>query len=488
VGNEILHFVQNDKLEGEPMTLDKAKRMHFVGIGGAGMSAIAWVLLKQGFQISGSDLGENTMIHRLRKHGARIFFGHVEENVAEADILVVSSAIRHDNPELVAARDRGMPIMHRAEVLAEILNTGYGIAICGTHGKTTTTSMTALLLERAGLDPTILIGGEVNDIGGNAKLGSSHYVVAEADESDGSFLHFHPQCAIVTNIEAEHLDYYRDFEAILATFQQFLSQIKPGGTAILCQDDMGVRMLIPSVSATVLTYSLRDRNATLFAADVVLQSASSTFRVLYKGEPFGEIQLGVPGQHNVYNALAAIGVGVSLGIPLEPIQEAMSLFRGAKRRFETKGIAHGVTVVDDYAHHPSEVVAAINIAALRKREKSGRIIAIFQPHRYTRTLHLGKAFGAAFSTADVVIVTDVYSAGEEPIQGVSGRIVYESVSQSGHPNVTYIQSKDEICERVLEELERGDLLVTLGAGDIWKVGEEVLRRLRLEPITNSPAP
>jgi UDP-N-acetylmuramate--alanine ligase len=469
------------------MSLDKSKRMHFVGIGGAGMSAIAWVLLKKGFQISGSDLGENPMIRRLREHGARVIYGHAEENIADADVLVVSSAIHPDNPELVAARKQAMPIMHRAEVLSEIINPGFGITICGTHGKTTTTSMSALLLERAGYDPTILIGGEVNDIGGNAKLGASDYVVAEADESDGSFLHFHPQCAIVTNIEPEHLDYYHDFETILSTFQKFLSQVKPGGIAILCLDDMGVRSLIPSVSAKVLTYSLRDRNASLFADEITMDPSGSSFRLIRDAEPLGVIHLAVTGRHNVYNALAAIGLGLSLGINLEQIQEAMSLFRGAKRRFEIKGVSHGITVVDDYAHHPSEVIAAINIAGLRKKEGNCRIIAVFQPHRFTRTLHLGRAFGTAFSLADRVIVTDVYAAGEQPIQNVSGEIIFDSIVQSGHPNALYVPSKDDVCERVLEALERGDIVLTLGAGDIWKVGEEVLRRLRLEPITNSSA-
>ncbi len=454
-----------------------ANKIHFIGVGGAGMSAIAWVLLKKGYDISGSDLAENAMTQRLRSHGARISIGHHPSNIPEGAMVVISSAIKANNAELCHARELGLPIWHRARMLGELMNEGTSVAICGTHGKTTTTSMVSLLLETGGLEPTILIGGEVNDIGGNAKLGTGKYVVAEADESDGSFLSLRPNYTIITNVESDHLDFYGNFEEILKAFAIFLNQLKDGGIAILCADNLGIQKLLPRLKVRTLLYSLEQPSAALYASDITLSPYGSQFTLFKDGKPYGQVQLSVPGRHNVGNAVAAIGLAMLLGVGFDDAKNCIPQFKGVLRRFQLKGVSGGISIIDDYAHHPTEVMATICAATSLKKEQKGRIFAVFQPHRYSRTKHLAQEFGPAFVEADFAVITDVYSAGEPPIEGISGKTIHESVVQAGHPHALYVQSAADICEYVMPLLKPGDIFLTLGAGDIWKVGEQLLSNL-----------
>jgi UDP-N-acetylmuramate--alanine ligase len=454
-----------------------ANKIHFIGIGGAGMSAIAWVLLKKGYEISGSDLAENVLTQRLRNHGARISIGHHPDNIPQGALVVVSSAIKATNAELAHAQQCSLPIWHRARMLSELMNDGTSVAICGTHGKTTTTSMVSLLLESGGLDPTILIGGEVNDIGGNAKLGKGKYVVAEADESDGSFLSLRPNYAIITNIEPDHLDFYASFDKILEAFASFLNQLKDGGVAILCVDDPGIQKLLPRLRVPTVLYSLEQPSTELYAGEISLSPYGSRFTLWKDGKACGEVRLSVPGRHNVSNALASIGLAMLLGVKFEDAQTHIPHFKGVLRRFQVKGLSGGVSIIDDYAHHPTEVMATIRAALSLKEEQKGRIFAVFQPHRYTRTKHLAREFGPAFADADVVVITDVYSAGEPAIEGISGKTIYESIAQAGHPRVSYVQSAADICDHLIPMLKPCDIFLTLGAGDIWKVGEQLLAKL-----------
>ncbi len=452
------------------MELRKDILYHFVGVGGVGMSGLAQALVSQGFQVSGSDLSETTKTDKLKKLGVQLFVGHHEANTMQCGALVVSSAISLTNPEVKTAIRRGLPIFHRSEVLAALMQTQKGIAVSGTHGKTTTTSMTSLVLEFGGLDPTVLVGGDVDYFGSNAKVGKGDFLVAEADESDGSLLRLPSFAGIITNIEEDHMDYYRDLDAIQEVFKRFLLCLNPEGFAVVCVDDPVVLALSRLAKCKVLTYGL-NREADFTATNVRFQGAVTHFTVCRHGRPSFDVTLNVPGVHNVTNALAAIAVGLELGVSRKDIKEALEVFRGARRRFEVLGRTPGdITIVDDYAHHPTEIKATLQAA---RSTPSRRVISLFQPHRYTRTRHFFEQYGRCFYNADEVIVTDIYPAGEAPIENVSGERVAEALRRYGHPHVTYMANRDDIRRYLQETLQPGDLVVTLGAGDIWKLAHEL---------------
>ena len=455
------------------MLLDENQSFHFIGVGGAGMSAIAYVLLKKGYRVSGSDLHASEATARLSNSGATIYLGHAAANLGETGAVVVSSAIRPDNPELLEARRLGLPIFHRADVLAGLLNQCDGIAVAGSHGKTTTTSMIAFLLETAGLDPNVLIGGDLDAIGGNAKVGDCGLLVAEADESDGSFLKFTPQIAVVTNIENDHLDHYGNEDEIRRAFVQFLNQVKPGGLAVLGIDSPAVRSAAAEVKTPQITYAL-DLPADFTANKIVTVGTETFFDVYRREQLLGRISIGVPGRHNVMNCLACIAVGLHLGLDFERIAAIMPGFGGAKRRFQTKGRERGIWVVDDYGHHPTEILTTLQGA---KSATTGRVVCVFQPHRFSRTQLLAREFGKAFAPADLLILTDIYSAGEDPIEGVSGETILREVQrQTGQP-VHYCPDFAALEECVFPLLRAGDLVITMGAGNIYQTGERIVERL-----------
>lgn len=450
-------------------------RVHFVGIGGAGMSAIAKVLLEMGYTISGSDLEPSNTTKRLKDMGATTYIGHRKENLNSPDLLVVSSAIPEANVEVVAAREADIPILQRGEMLAQLMDMKQGIAVAGSHGKTTTTSMISLLLEKTGLDPTVLIGGELNDIGGNAKLGNGEYLVAEADESDGSFLRLKPKIGVVTNIENEHLAYYGTEERIVDAFTSFVAAIKPDGLAVLCVDSPYVDNIARSAPGRVITYGVHRQGADLTVEGITAQRLGTSSKVFKKGRELGVLTLNVPGEYNIANSLAAIAVGLELGLPFPRISQALQSFTGVHRRFELKGEVDGVSVVDDYGHHPTEIRATLKAA---KQGNFNRIFAVFQPHRYTRTKFLHREFGSAFADADEVVVTEIYPAGEEPIPGVTGALVAENIMERENKKVTFLREMDSVPQYLRDKVGRGDLVLTLGAGDVWKVGEKLVGCLR----------
>lgn len=450
--------------------LRKTRHLHFVGIGGIGMSGIAEVLLNLGYRVSGSDLVESDTTSRLADLGGEIYVGHHEKNVEDADVVVISSAVRPDNPEVVAARQAGIPMVPRAMMLNELMRMKYGIAIAGSHGKTSTTSMVATIMAEASMDPTIVIGGKLNSLGTNARLGTGDYLVAEADESDGSFLHLTPTIAVVTNIDNEHMDFYGTFEDLRRAFHQFLEKVPFYGRAILSLDDEEVAGLLPELDRPYVTYGLTTQ-ADVVASRVTHSGFGSSFRVSLAGEVLGEINLRVPGLHNVYNALASICIGLELDLPFEIMSSALGSFSGVQRRFQLKGEAAGVSVYDDYGHHPTEIRTTLDGA---RKGWGGRIIVLFQPHRFSRTRDLLVEFGTAFHNADEVLVLDIYAAGEDPLEGLSGEVVADTMISHGHREARYVGSRVQAVKSVLEILQPGDLLLTLGAGDIWRAGEQVL--------------
>lgn len=461
--------------------LGQYHHIHFVGIGGSGMSAIASVLLGRGLKVSGSDLGDNRTTRTLARGGAKICFGHRAEHIDGADLVVVSSAIPRDNPEWTAARERGVTIWHRADVLAAIMSHDKSIAVSGTHGKTTTTTMMGLALLDCGLDPTVLVGAEVSEFGGNALTGHGAWTVAEADESDGSFLRMAPDRIIITNIEADHLDYYRDLDHVVETFGSFLKRLKPGGRAIVCLDSPPMAELLLRTGTPAITYSLRNTEADLVADRIERSTggAMMSFEAVLRGQSLGRVRLQLRGEHNVANALAVIAAGMDIGCPFNLLAASLARCEGAKRRFEFKGQISGVSVFDDYAHHPTEVRATLEGArSCGDIRSGGRLIAVFQPHRYTRTARLAREFATSFEMADVTVVTKIYAAGETVIDGVSGQSIVEGVLAKGQPNVHYIPGERELQDFLDTELREGDLLVTLGAGDVWRAGEAFLRRRR----------
>jgi UDP-N-acetylmuramate--alanine ligase len=456
----------------------KIQHIHLVGIGGAGMSGIAEVLLTLGYKVTGSDLQYSDTIRRLEELGGRIFIGHHESNVGQAQVVVVSTAVSPTNPEVVAAQQKVIPVIPRAEMLAELMRLKQGIAIAGAHGKTTTTSMVAAVLGQAGLDPTIVIGGKVNALGSHARLGRGDLLVAEADESDGSFLKLSPTMVAVTNMDREHLDHYGSMERLEEAFLEFINRIPFYGLAVLCIDDARIRALLPRVVKRYQTYGIQpvsERTPPDFrATDMVLKKGETDFRAFYRERNLGPFRLVVPGVHNITNALAAIAVGLELDVPIDLIRKGLASFTGVERRFQVRGEKNGITVVDDYGHHPTEIRATL---AAAKQGWGRRVVVLFQPHRYTRTRDLMDEFAKAFEQADVVFMTDIYAASESPIPGVTGARLADAVRAAGHPAVTYVERKQEMAAQVLPTLQPGDVVLTLGAGDIWKAGPELLEKL-----------
>jgi UDP-N-acetylmuramate--alanine ligase len=452
-----------------------------IGIGGSGMSPIAKVLLEMGHRVTGSDLKSSTTVQNLGAMGAHIYQGHRAEHVRGAELVVISTAIADSNPELVAARELGIPVIHRSDMLAALLNERHGIAVAGAHGKTTVTSMISLVLERAGLDPTVVIGGELNDIGGSAKYGKGPYVVAEADESDRSFLRYRPQTAVVTTIEADHLEYYDGtLDKLIATFEEFLENLPPAGLAVLGIDDERVREIRGRLNRRTVTYGL-EHEADYTARSVTLAERGSTFTVYHRGARLGEVELVVPGRHNVANALATLAVAAEAGIPFEVAREHLARFHGAKRRFQFIGEEAGVTVVDDYAHHPTEIRATLRAA--REGWPERRIVAVFQPHRYTRTHFLMDDFGQAFGHADLVVLGRIYSPPpEKPIPGVTAERLARLIEADLKRPVALIEDNRDIVNYLARTVRPGDMVITMGAGDIWMVAEELVGRLRQEKV------
>jgi UDP-N-acetylmuramate--alanine ligase len=452
----------------------KIKHIHFVGIGGIGMSGIAEVLLNLGYRVSGSDLKESDTTDRLKKLGGEISIGHRAENIVLPHVVVISSAVTKENIEVTAAREKQIPVIPRAEMLAELMRLKYGVAIAGAHGKTTTTSMVATVLAAGKIDPTVVIGGKLNSLGSNAKLGQGEFLVAEADESDGSFLKLSPTIAVVTTIDEEHLDYYKDINEIKAAFLSFINKVPFYGVSVLCLDQPHIQALIPSVQKRYQTYGMSSQ-ADYHARDVSLLALGSRFKVMNHRVDLGWFELAVPGVHNINNSLAAIAVAQELDIDIETTRKALNDFNGVQRRFQIKGEINDILVVDDYGHHPTEVKATL-AAAVGGMER--RVVVVFQPHRYTRTQHLLEDFFTAFNQADKLVITDIYAAGEKPIPGVSGQTLYEGVKKHGHKDVTFIPDKEKVIEHLAAVLKRGDLVITLGAGDVWKIGEQLVERLK----------
>ncbi|KGO35683.1 MAG: UDP-N-acetylmuramate--L-alanine ligase [Desulfoprunum sp.] len=450
----------------------KTKHIHFVGIGGIGMSGIAELLLNLGYTVSGSDLHSSAITTNLSRLGGTIYQGHRGEWITGADVVVTSSAIAAANPEVVAAREQFIPVIQRAEMLAELMRLKkFGIAIAGSHGKTSTTSMVSWLLARAGLDPTIVVGGKVDSLGGNAKLGQGDFLVAEADESDGSFLKLSPVVEVVTNIDLEHLDYYRDLDHIKETFLQFINKIPFYGAAVLCLDDQNIVDLLPSIGRRIITYGLNPQ-ADVYAENIFFRDGRVHFIVKKGGAELGGLDLAPPGRHNVYNALAVVCVGLELEIPFGVIAGALRTFAGVQRRMQKKGEVAGVTVIDDYGHHPTEIRATL--AAIKEAWPEKRLVVLFQPHRYSRTQALFKEFLTCFHQADVLVMTEVYAASEEPIAGVNSRVLLEEIKRHGQRNTLYIADIGTMAAELPPLLQDNDLVLTLGAGNIVKVGEELL--------------
>lgn len=454
----------------------KTKQIHFVGIGGIGMSGIAELLLNLGYKVSGSDLNRSAITGRLIELGGTVNIGHKAEWVEGADVVVTSSAISGKNPEVVAAHAKGIPVIQRAEMLAELMRLKkFGIAIAGSHGKTSTTSMVSWILATAGLDPTIVVGGKVDSLGGNAKLGEGEFLVAEADESDGSFLKLSPVLEVVTNIDLEHLDYYRDISHIKESFLQFIDKVPFYGAAIVCLDDKNIVSVLPQIERRVITYGLTSQ-ADLYADKIEFCDGRVQFVVHRAEGELGKVSLRPPGRHNVYNALAAICVGLELEIPFDVIAKGLATFGGVQRRMQFKGEVDSITVVDDYGHHPTEIRATIN--AIRDAWPDKRLVVLFQPHRYSRTKALFEDFQTAFHEANVLAMTEVYAASEEPIEGVSGASLLEQIKLHGQRYAHYFADVNTMANDLLPYLEKNDLVLTLGAGNIVQVGEELLELLK----------
>jgi UDP-N-acetylmuramate--alanine ligase len=455
------------------------QHIHFVGIGGIGMSGIAEILVNLGHRVSGSDLRRSETAERLEQLGVKLFVGHDAGHVEGAHVVVYSSAVSRDNVEVQAARRQSIPVIPRAEMLAELMRLKYGIAVAGTHGKTTTTSLVGAVLAEGRLDPTIVVGGRVQSFGSNARLGQGEFLVAEADESDGSFLKLSPTIAVVTTIDAEHLDHYGSLEAIQEAFVAFVNKVPFYGAVVACLDQPNIQALIPRMEKRLVTYGL-ESNADLVARHVQLTGLASRFDVAHRGQRLGECQLQIPGHHNVLNALAAIAVGLDLEIPFVTIQRALAGFSGVQRRFQVRGEGSGVLVVDDYGHHPAEIRATL---AAAKAGFDRRVVTVFQPHRYTRTFHLRQEFVTAFNQADVVLVMDIYAAGEAPIPGVSAEALASAIRAHGHRDVAYVGGdRRRVVDRLVERCQPGDLVLTQGAGDVGQIGPELLLRLQTDSL------
>ncbi len=443
------------------------------------MSGIAEVLLTLGYKVTGSDTGYSDSIRRLEGMGGTVHIGHQESHIEGAQVVVMSSAIATSNPEIRAARAKVIPVIPRAEMLAELMRLKFGIAIAGAHGKTTTTSMVASILAEAGLDPTFVVGGKVNAMGTHARLGRSDLLIAEADESDGSFLRLSPSIVVVTNMDREHLEHYGSMDRLQEAFLEFINKIPFYGAAILSADDPWIRGLLPGVVKRFQTFGLSDFSGALmpdlFATDIEPKALGVEFRAQYRGQKIGPFRIRIPGVHNVSNALAAIGVALELDVPVDLIRSGLAAFSGVERRFQIRGEKNGIMLVDDYGHHPTEIRATL--AAARATWSSRRLVVVFQPHRYSRTRDLADDFSKAFELADVVYILDIYAAGEEPIPGISGKTLVEKISGSGHSSVHWVNGDPGFVNRLRGDLQEGDVVLTLGAGDVWKLGQELLATL-----------
>ncbi len=445
-----------------------------MGIGGIGMSGIAELLLNLGFTVTGSDVSDSESVHRLRSLGAVIHIGHAPENIGDAQVLVYSSAVGLDNPECVAARTRTLPVIPRAEMLAELMRMKFSIAIAGTHGKTTTTSMLATILAMAGKDPTAVIGGRLDMFGSNARLGDGELLVAEADESDRSFLKLAPIVAVATNIEEEHMDCYRDIDDIRDTYVQFLNKVPFFGFDMVCLDDANIQHILPRLERKVITYGSHTQ-AIYRYTEPEFSGLTTTFTAHRKGQVLGEVTLGVPGKHNCLNALAAIATSLELGIDFDVIRQGLASFKGVQRRCHVRGEKKGITVMDDYGHHPTEI--RMTLAGIKNGFPKRRIIAVFQPHRYTRTRDLFEGFVNSFYDASRLYITEIYPASEQPIEGVSGQRLFEEIKNHGYRDAFYVQNKEDLPDVLLKGIRKGDLVIFLGAGDVWRQGLRVLERL-----------
>ena len=471
---------------------ERYRIIHFVGIGGIGMSGIAEVLHNLGYEVTGSDRKESGTTSRLRNLGIKVYIGHSAEHVDDAHVLVISSAVSPENPEVIEARKKSVPVIPRAEMLAELARLKYGVLVAGAHGKTTTTSLISAIFARAGLDPTIVIGGRLKATGANARLGQGAFLVAEADESDGSFLKLSPTIAVVTNIDREHMDFFKTIAALKEAFLSFINKVPFYGTAVVCIENEQLRELLPSVHRRYLTYGLTPK-AHLYADTIQRGFLSVSFNAIYKGKNLGTFDLPAPGTHNLLNCLAAIGVALILKIDVRTIKDALREFSGIQRRLELKGEAEGVLIFDDYGHHPTEIRATLK--ALKEglqirhqlsengEQKAGRLIVLFQPHRYTRTKDLIDDFSGAFSDADMLVVLDIYPAGEQPIEGVTSAVLLEKIKKSGHGNALYKNDRGEVIEQIVTTVQKGDIVLTLGAGNVWKTGEILLETLMAKEKT-----
>ena len=454
----------------------KSKHIHFVGIGGIGMSGIAELLLNLGYRVSGSDLQESPITQRLEHLGGKITIGHDGASVQGADVVVTSSAIGEENEEVLAAQEHKIPVIQRAEMLAELMRLKKdGIAIAGSHGKTSTTSMVSWMLYQAKLDPTVVVGGKVDSLGGNAKLGQGEFLVAEADESDGSFLKLAPVIEVVTNIDLEHLDYYRDIEHIKESFLQFIDKVPFYGAVVLCLDDKNIADILPAIQKRTMTYGLTSQ-ADIYAERLSFVQGRIYFTVMKEGQPLGDIDIAPPGKHNVYNALAAVCVGLELEIPFTDIQEALQSYQGVQRRMQLKGCVNDITVVDDYGHHPTEI--SVTLEAIKEAWPEKRLIVVFQPHRYSRTKALYKDFLTCFHRADYLVMTDIYSAGEKPVAGISAETLLDEISRHGQRHTLYVDRIIDIPNKLQNILKKDDLVLTLGAGNIVNAGEKLVQFLK----------
>jgi UDP-N-acetylmuramate--alanine ligase len=451
----------------------KVKRIHFVGIGGIGMSGIAEVLLNLGYGISGSDTQVSDTTLRLERLGAEVRQGHAAENIGQADVVVTSTAVKKDNPEVVEAHRLNIPVIPRAEMLAELLKMKFSVAVSGSHGKTTTTSMVSTILAQGGLDPTMVIGGKLASIGSNARLGDGDIIVAEADESDGSFLKLSPTIAVITNIDREHLDYYPGITEIKDAFLKFANIVPFYGCIVMCNDNEHVREIAGSIKRRVITYGI-DHPADYCASDIRLLENKTIYQLSYQGQILGDVELVVPGLFNVYNSMAAAAVGRELGLDMVTVRNGLLAFTGVQRRLEVKGTEGAITVVDDYGHHPTEILATL--AAARQMWK-GKLLVVFQPHRFTRTKALFDEFTRSFTDADVLVLNDIYPASEAPIPGINSAALWAAIKEGGHPHVEYIAQAQSTIDFLLANAKPGDTVITLGAGSVYKIGEGLLAEL-----------
>ena len=452
----------------------KTRHVHIVGIGGAGLSGISEILISLGFHVSGSDMSRTEITEHLIDLGASVYYGHQARHVPDADVVVVSPAIASENPEILAAQARKIPVIRGAEMLAEIMRMKFSVAVSGTHGKTTTTAMTAAVLDD--LDPTVVVGGKLVSLGSHARIGHGEVMVVEADEAYGSIEKFFPTVAVVTSVDADHLDYYNNIEEIGKTFLEFINKVPFFGVAVLCVDQENIRRLLPQVEKRHITYGI-DTRADLMAEEIRVKGPTSRYQVQFRGEVLGEVHLKMPGHHNISNSLAAIGVGIELDIPFSHIRAALESFQGIHRRFEIVGEAQDIIIVDDYAHNPAKLRAVFSAV---RESYNRRIVAVFQPHRYQRVRHLADEFSKSFYNTDVLIVTSIYGAGETPIEGVTGENLATAIKARGHQHVIYVPDKDRIVDELISEILPNDIVITVGAGDIWQVGRDLSKRLQGE--------